>query len=192
MGHASTQVTRRYAVQMPNLLGERAAEALLRVGSPGADSRSAGTDGRGPEGMLARLDADDDPRHRALSPTSTQLDTVPTALLRPGMLVGPATLRGMSSRAGQVRLWGARTGRSTRWPVSPTRSYAKPSRSTPRPPWLGSATLLGDHADDSRAGGGLEDRAPVLLDIVRRIVEEWTQSPRAHPGGPSPPACATG
>ena len=32
MGHASTQVTRRYAVQTPDVLGERAAEALARAG----------------------------------------------------------------------------------------------------------------------------------------------------------------
>ncbi len=32
MGHASTQVTRRYAVQTPDTLGERAAEALARAG----------------------------------------------------------------------------------------------------------------------------------------------------------------
>ena len=32
MGHASTQVTRRYAVQTPDTLGSRAAEALARAG----------------------------------------------------------------------------------------------------------------------------------------------------------------
>jgi integrase/recombinase XerD len=32
MGHASTQVTRRYAIQTPNALGARAAEALERAG----------------------------------------------------------------------------------------------------------------------------------------------------------------
>lgn len=32
MGHASTQVTRRYAVQTPDALGLRAAEALERAG----------------------------------------------------------------------------------------------------------------------------------------------------------------
>lgn len=32
MGHASTQVTRRYAVQTPDTLGERAAKALARAG----------------------------------------------------------------------------------------------------------------------------------------------------------------
>jgi site-specific recombinase XerD len=32
MGHASTQVTRRYAVQTPGALGDRAAEALARAG----------------------------------------------------------------------------------------------------------------------------------------------------------------
>ena len=32
MGHASTQVTRRYAVQTPDALGERAADALARAG----------------------------------------------------------------------------------------------------------------------------------------------------------------
>ena len=36
MGHASTQVTRRYAVQTPDALGERAAEALARAGLAGA------------------------------------------------------------------------------------------------------------------------------------------------------------
>ncbi len=35
MGHASTQVTRRYAVQTPDTLGERAAEALARAGLAG-------------------------------------------------------------------------------------------------------------------------------------------------------------
>ena len=35
MGHASTQVTRRYAVQTPDALGERAAEALARAGLAG-------------------------------------------------------------------------------------------------------------------------------------------------------------
>jgi len=35
MGHASTQVTRRYAVQTPDALGERAAEALARAGLTG-------------------------------------------------------------------------------------------------------------------------------------------------------------
>jgi hypothetical protein len=32
MGHASTQVTRRYAIQTPDALGSRAAEALARAG----------------------------------------------------------------------------------------------------------------------------------------------------------------
>jgi integrase/recombinase XerD len=36
MGHASTQVTRRYAVQTPDALGTRAAEALARAGLAGA------------------------------------------------------------------------------------------------------------------------------------------------------------
>ena len=35
MGHASTQVTRRYAVQTPDTLGSRAAEALARAGVAG-------------------------------------------------------------------------------------------------------------------------------------------------------------
>jgi len=35
MGHASTQVTRRYAVQTPDALGERAAGALARAGLAG-------------------------------------------------------------------------------------------------------------------------------------------------------------
>lgn len=32
LGHASTQVTRRYVVQTPDTLGSRAAEALARAG----------------------------------------------------------------------------------------------------------------------------------------------------------------
>ncbi len=36
MGHASTQVTRRYAVQTPDALGTRAAEALARAGVAGS------------------------------------------------------------------------------------------------------------------------------------------------------------
>ena len=36
MGHASTQVTRRYALQTPDALGSRAAEALARAGVAGA------------------------------------------------------------------------------------------------------------------------------------------------------------
>jgi integrase len=35
MGHASTQVTRRYAIQTPDALGARAAEALERAGLAG-------------------------------------------------------------------------------------------------------------------------------------------------------------
>jgi integrase len=44
MGHASTQVTRRYALQTPDTLGSRAAEALARAGVS-----SAWTAGRSPE-----------------------------------------------------------------------------------------------------------------------------------------------
>jgi integrase len=39
MGHASTQVTRRYAVQTPDALGSRAAEALERAGLASAQRR---------------------------------------------------------------------------------------------------------------------------------------------------------
>ena len=45
MGHASTQVTRRYAVQTPDPLGSRAAEALASAGIA-----SSWTAGRSPEG----------------------------------------------------------------------------------------------------------------------------------------------
>lgn len=41
MGHASTQVTRRYAVQTPDALGIRAAEALERAGLAGESGRVA-------------------------------------------------------------------------------------------------------------------------------------------------------
>ncbi len=37
--------------------------------------------------------------------------------------------------------------------------------------------LLGGHEPGDLHEGGLEERAPVLLDIVRRIVEDWPQPP---------------
>ena len=37
--------------------------------------------------------------------------------------------------------------------------------------------LLGGHLPGGLHEGGLEQRAPVLLDVVRRIVEEWPQPP---------------
>jgi hypothetical protein len=39
------------------------------------------------------------------------------------------------------------------------------------------ATLLGGHGKDGASGGNLENRSPVLFDIVRSIVEEWPQPP---------------
>ena len=37
--------------------------------------------------------------------------------------------------------------------------------------------LLGGHAKDDATSGGLDQRSPVLFDIVRSIVEEWPQPP---------------
>jgi hypothetical protein len=37
--------------------------------------------------------------------------------------------------------------------------------------------LLGGHEPGGLHEGGLEDRAPVLLDVVRRVVEDWPQPP---------------
>jgi len=37
--------------------------------------------------------------------------------------------------------------------------------------------LIGDHDDGALIEGDLEARAPVLLDVVRRIVEQWPQPP---------------
>jgi predicted metal-dependent peptidase len=37
--------------------------------------------------------------------------------------------------------------------------------------------LLGGHGKDDASGGNLENRSPILFDIVRSIVEEWPQPP---------------
>jgi hypothetical protein len=39
------------------------------------------------------------------------------------------------------------------------------------------APLIGDHSAHGSADGALEERSPVLFDIVREIVEEWPQPP---------------
>ena len=44
---------------------------------------------------------------------------------------------------------------------------------------IGNIPLLGGHAEDGAAKGGLEKRSPVLFDIVRSVVEQWPQPP--HP-----------
>ncbi len=44
---------------------------------------------------------------------------------------------------------------------------------------IGDIPLLGGHAEDGAAKGGLEKRSPVLFDIVRSVVEQWPQPP--HP-----------
>jgi hypothetical protein len=44
---------------------------------------------------------------------------------------------------------------------------------------IGHIPLLGGHAVDGAAKGGLEKRSPVLFDIVRSVVEQWPQPP--HP-----------
>ena len=44
---------------------------------------------------------------------------------------------------------------------------------------VGDIPLLGGHAEDGAAKGGLEKRSPVLFDIVRGVVEQWPQPP--HP-----------
>ncbi len=44
MGHASTQVTRRYAIQTPGALGAHAAHALARAGLTGASIPDVGDD----------------------------------------------------------------------------------------------------------------------------------------------------
>ncbi len=43
----------------------------------------------------------------------------------------------------------------------------------------GRVVLIGDHSD---AGGNLEERAPVLFDAVREIVEKWPQPPNPIAG----------
>ncbi len=43
----------------------------------------------------------------------------------------------------------------------------------------GTVLLIGDHSD---AGGNLEERAPVLFDAVREIVEKWPQPPNPIAG----------
>jgi hypothetical protein len=41
----------------------------------------------------------------------------------------------------------------------------------------GAIPLLGGHRDGGAAKGGLEERSPVLFDVVRGIVEQWPQPP---------------
>ena len=42
---------------------------------------------------------------------------------------------------------------------------------------LGAVPLIGCHADDGSSKGGLERRAPLLVDVVRSVVEQWPQPP---------------
>ena len=42
---------------------------------------------------------------------------------------------------------------------------------------LAGVPLLGGHAEDGSKDGNIENRSPVLFDVVRSIVEEWPQPP---------------
>lgn len=42
---------------------------------------------------------------------------------------------------------------------------------------VGDVPLLGDHSKKSATNGGVEQRSPLLFDVVRSIVEQWPQPP---------------
>lgn len=42
---------------------------------------------------------------------------------------------------------------------------------------VGDVPLLGDHSEKSASNGGVEERSPLLFDVVRGIVEQWPQPP---------------
>ena len=42
---------------------------------------------------------------------------------------------------------------------------------------VGDVPLLGDHSAQSAMDGGIEQRSPLLFDVVRSIVEQWPQPP---------------
>ena len=47
---------------------------------------------------------------------------------------------------------------------------------------IGNIPLIGDHSADGAMSGGIEQRSPLLFDVVRGIVEQWPQPPNPIAG----------
>ena len=127
--------------------------------------------------MLCR--AFPDPRGIALLTGFYRADEVPAALLRPADGWDPERPAPRSRalvRLGHPRL--ADVHRALYSPGGVSYGELRDALTEACPPANAARVrLLGDHEPGGLHEGGLEARAPVLLDVVRRIVEEWPQPP---------------
>ena len=135
--------------------------------------------------MLCR--AFPDPRGIALFTDFYAADEVPAALLRPAAgwepsrLGRPARPSRALIRAGHPRL--ADVHRALYSPGGVSYEELRDALLEACPPaQAAEVALLGDHGAGGLMGGDLEARAPVLLDVVRQIVEEWPQPPEPDQG----------
>ena len=135
--------------------------------------------------MLCR--AFPDPRGIALFTDFYAADEVPAALLRPAdgwepsRLGRPASPSRALIKAGHPRL--ADVHRALYSPGGVSYEELRDALLEACPPaQAAEVALLGDHGAGGLMGGDLEARAPVLLDVVRQIVEEWPQPPGADHG----------
>lgn len=130
--------------------------------------------------MLCR--AFPDPRGIALFTDFYAADEVPAALLRPAdgwepsRLGRPAAPSRALIKAGHPRLAEVHRGLYSPGGVSYEELRDALLEACP-PAHAAQVALLGDHGAGGLCGGDLEARAPVLLDVVRQIVEEWPQPP---------------
>lgn len=120
-----------------------------------------------------------DPRGIALFTDLYAGDTIPAALLRPadGWDPGrPAPISRALVAAGHTAL--AEVHRALYSPGGVSYEELRTALTAACPEVAAAGIrLLGGHEPGGLHEGGLEDRAPVLLDVVRRIAEEWPQPP---------------
>lgn len=127
--------------------------------------------------MLCR--AFPDPRGIALFTDFYAADEVPAALLRPADGWDPDQPVRRSRAlvdAGHPRLADVHRALYSAGGVSYEELRDALVEACP-PAQAAQVALLGDHAVGGLLGGDLEARSPVLLDVVRQIVEEWPQPP---------------
>jgi hypothetical protein len=132
--------------------------------------------------MLCR--AFPDPRGIALFTGFYAAHEVPAALLRPAVGWDPDRPTAPSRallRAGHRHLASVHQALYSPGGVAYEELHDALLEACP-PAQAAGAALLGDHGEGSLCGGDLEARAPVLLDVVRRIVEEWPQPPEPIAG----------
>jgi len=125
-----------------------------------------------------------DPRGIELFTDFYAPDQVPAALLRPAEGWDPdrpTTRSEALVRAGHERLADVHRALYSPGGASYEELRAALEEACPEAAAAGT-TLLGGHEPGGLHEGGLEERAPVLLDVVRSIVEEWPQPPEPIQG----------